>query len=167
MAGARGQGRDLADRIDIAPWHAEDLCIGDWMDLGTVKVDRDEVLAFAARFDPLPIHLDETNPVFGGVIASGVHTMALFSSLASREFFPRLALVAGKGIDRLRLPVPVRPGASLTGAVEIIDIAERPSRADVTYRCTLTDESDRVVLSFDGITVVSRRRYDQDQAQPR
>lgn len=157
MTGVTGQGRDLASRIDIAPWYAEDLRVGDWMNLGTVQVHRDEVLAFAARFDPLPIHLDETNPVFGGVIASGVHTMALFSSLASREFIPRLALVAGKGIDRLRLPFPVRPGATLTGAVEIVDIAERSARADVTYSSTLSDESDRVVLSFVGITVVSRR----------
>ncbi|MDF3339467.1 MaoC/PaaZ C-terminal domain-containing protein [Mycolicibacterium septicum] len=159
MSGVTGRGRDLAGRIDIAPWHAEDLRVGDWMNLGTVQVHHDEVLAFAARFDPLPIHLDETNPVFGGVIASGVHTMALFSSLASREFIPRLALVAGKGIDRLRLPVPVRPGASLTGAVEIVDIAEHSARADVTYRSTLTDESEQVVLSFVGIAVVSRRRH--------
>jgi acyl dehydratase len=158
MAAVTGKGRDLAARIDLAPWHAEDLCVGDWMNLGTVRVDRDEILAFASRFDPLPIHLDETNPVFGDVIASGVHTMALFSSLASREFMPRLALVAGKGIDHLRLPVPVRPGATLAGAVEIVDIAERSARADVTYSAILTDESDRVVLSFIGITVVSRRQ---------
>ncbi|MEZ0355267.1 MaoC/PaaZ C-terminal domain-containing protein [Mycobacterium sp. SA01] len=158
MAAVNGNGRDLADRVDLAPWHAEDLRVGDWMNLGTVQVHRDDVLAFASRFDPLPIHLDETNPVFGDVIASGVHTMALFSSLASREFIPRLALVAGKGIDRLRLPFPVRPGATLAGAVEIVDIAERSARADVTYSSTLTNERDQVVLSFIGITVVSRRQ---------
>lgn len=152
-----GQGRDLAAQIATAPWHVEDLRIGDWMDLGAAQVHRDEVLAFAARFDPLPIHLDETNPVFGGVIASGVHTLALFSSLASRQFIPRLALVAGRGIEQLRLPVPVRPGATLTGAVEIADIAEQVTRADVTYRSTLTDEEGRVVLSFLGIAVVARR----------
>lgn len=84
--------------------------------------------------------------------------MALFSSLASREFIPRLALLAGKGIDQLRLPVPVRPGATLAGAVEIVDIAERLARADVTYSSILTDETDRVVLSFIGITVVARRQ---------
>lgn len=128
------------------------------MNLGTVQVHREEVLAFARRFDPLPIHLDETNPIFGDVIASGVHTMALFASLASREFIPRLALVAGKGIDRLRLPHPVRPGATLAGAVTIVDIAERSAAVDVTYRSTLTDDRDRLVLSFVGIAVVSRRQ---------
>ena len=128
------------------------------MKLGTVEVALAEVLEFARRFDPLPIHLDEANSAFGGVIASGVHTMAMFSSLASREFIPRLALVAGKGVDRLRLPHPVRPGATLTGAVEIIDVVSYSTRADVRYRATLVDGEDRVVMRFIGIAVVSRRR---------
>lgn len=127
------------------------------MDLGTVQVDPDEVRAFAARFDPLPIHLDETNPIFGGAVASGVHTMALFSSLASRVFIPHLALIAGKGMDRFRLPAPVHPGATLRGVIEIVEISPRSGRADIAYRSTLTDENACVVLSFMGVTVVSRR----------
>jgi acyl dehydratase len=154
---AIGRGRDLAHLVGEAPWHAEDLNIGDWMNLGTATVELAEVLAFAGRFDPLPIHLDEANTTFGGVIASGVHTMALFSSLASRVFLPRLAIVAGKGVDRLRLPVPVRPGSTLAGAVEITDIVMNSRRADVSYRATLVDDSDQVVMSFVAITVVSRR----------
>jgi acyl dehydratase len=65
--------------------------------------------------------------------------------------------VPGRGSEQLRLPVPARPGATLTGAVEIADIAEQVTRADVTYRSTLTDEEGRVVLSFLGIAVVARR----------
>lgn len=156
-ANTRRGGRDLGELTDRAPWHAEDLRVGDWMDLGTVLVDPEEVRAFAVRFDPLPIHLDETNPVFGGVVASGVHTMALFSSLASRMFIPHLALIAGKGMDQFRLPAPVRPGATLRGGIEIVEISPRNGRADVVYRSTLTDENACVVLSFIGITVVSRR----------
>lgn len=152
-----GGGRDLARLIGEAPWYAEDLNVGDWMELGTVQVELAEVLAFAGRFDPLPIHLDEANTTFGGVIASGVHTMALFSSLASRVFLPRLAIVAGKGVDRLRMPAPVRPGSTLAGAVEITDIVMHSRRADVSYRATFVDACDRVVLSFVAITVVSRR----------
>lgn len=153
----RRDGRDLRELTGTAPWHAEDLRVGDWMDLGTVQVDPEELRAFAARFDPLPIHLDDANPVFGSVVASGVHTMALFSSLASRVFIPRLALIAGKGMDTFRLPAPVRPGATLRGAIEILDIVLRNGRADVVYRSTLTDQNACVVLSFIGITVVSRR----------
>lgn len=151
-------GRDLGEVTDQAPWHGEDLRVGDWMDLGTVRVEADEMRSFAQRFDPLPIHLDDANPVFGGVIASGVHTMAMFSSLASRVFIPRLALIAGKGMDTLRLPAPVRPGATLRGAVTINEIAARRGRADVHYQATMTDDDGTVVLSFIGVTVVASRR---------
>ena len=127
------------------------------MRLGQVELGRTELVEFATRYDPLPIHTDAATSPFGEVIASGVHTMALFSSLASRAFIPRLALLAGKGIDMLRLPHPVRPDSMLTGWVRLERIELRESRADVVYQATLTDQLGHVVLSFTGITVVSRR----------
>lgn len=153
----RDYGRDLSEHLGTSPWHAEDLRVGDYMDLGTVSVSRAEIIAFATQFDPLPIHLDDTNPVFGSVIASGVHTMALFSSLASRIFLPRLALVAGKGIEQLRLPAPVLPESTLTGTIDIVGSTMSDRRADVSYRAVLLDGRDHVVLSFIGIAVVARR----------
>lgn len=151
------RGRDLSGQLDTAPWHAEELHVGDYMNLGTVDVTRAEIIAFARQFDPLPIHLEDANPVFGSVVASGVHTLALFSSLASRMFIPRLALVAGKGIEQLRLPAPVLPESTLTATVEIVGNTPSHRRADVSYRATLSDDRDQVVLSFIGITVVARR----------
>ncbi|WP_099025845.1 MaoC/PaaZ C-terminal domain-containing protein [Mycolicibacterium palauense] len=152
-------GRDLAALSDRRLWYAEDLGVGDWMDLGTVSISQAEITAFAHRFDPLPIHLDPTNRQFGGVVASGIHTMALYASLASRQFLPRLALLAGKGLDRLRLPNPVRPGAVLTGWVGIDDVVMGRGRADIHSRSTLVDAHGNVVLSFVGIQVVARRGH--------
>lgn len=151
-------GRDLRTLTDHAPWYADDLRVGDWMDLGAVQVDAEEIRVFADRFDPLPIHLDHDNPVFGGVIASGVHTLAMFSGLASRAFIPHLALIAGKGMDALRLPAPVRPGVVLRGSIVIAEIAPRGGRADVVYRAALTADDDTTVLSFTAVTVVACRR---------
>ncbi len=156
--GLQERGRDLATLAVEGLWHAEDLQVGDYLRLGSVEVTRAEIIAFASKFDPLSIHLDGADSPFGDVIASGVHTMACFSSMASRSFIPRLALIAGKGMDRLRFPHPVRPGAVLSGSVQVDEVAMRDHRADVIYQATLTDESDRTVLSFAGITVVSRRR---------
>lgn len=150
-------GRNLNHLAAETPWYAEDLAVGDWMELGSVGVDLDEITEFAAKYDPLPIHLDGTDSPFGQVIASGMHTMSLFSGLASRAFIPRLALVAGKGIDRMRLPAPVYAGSTLTGSIEIVDITMRNGRADVSHRGTLVDHNDAVVLSFLGVVVVSRR----------
>lgn len=151
----RRPGRDIASLPEM-PLYAEDLAAGDWIDLGTTTPSRDEIVAFASQFDPLPIHLDGTNSPFGDVIASGIHTMALYSSLASRVYFSRLALVAGKGIDRLRLPHPVRPSTVLRGSLEVLEVVMRETRADVHALSTLVDPDDNVVLSFVGITVVER-----------
>lgn len=125
-------------------------------------MSREEIIDFASRFDPLPIHVDGANSLFGDVIASGIHTMALYSKLASHALFARLALIAGKGIDRLRLPHPVLPGAVLTGSADIVDIALQQRRAEVRYLSTLVDHDDKVVLSFTGITVLGRRDQKQD-----
>lgn len=157
---ARGEprgGRDLATLSVAGLWHAEDLQVGDYLSLGSAAVTRAEIIEFASKYDPLSIHTDGTRSPFGDVIASGVHTMAYFSSMASRSFIPRLALIAGKGMDELRFPHPVRPGTTLSGSVRIDDVRMRDGRADVRYRSTLTDESDRVVLSFVGITTICRR----------
>lgn len=148
-------GRNLHDLVDASPWYAEDLTVGDWMELGSIRVDLDEIIDFATKYDPLPIHVAGTDSPFGGVIASGMHTMALYSSLASRVFMPRLALIAGKGIDRLRLPAPVYPGRTLTGTIEIIDNVGRAGRADISHRSTMTDDRGAVVLSFTGVAVVA------------
>jgi acyl dehydratase len=157
MSSAQRTGRDLAESSPENLWYADDLAVGDWMDLGEVTVSRDEIIEFARRFDPLPIHLDAVGSRFGDVIASGIHTMALYSSLASRAYIPRLALVAGKGLDRLRLPNPVFPGAVLTGSADIVDVVPQPKHADVHCLSTLVDQHGKVVMSFVGITVVRRR----------
>jgi acyl dehydratase len=83
--------------------------------------------------------------------------MALFSSLASRVFYPRLVLVAGKGIDRLRFPHPVRSEAVLRGSADIVKIVRHALWADVHYLSTMVDLDGNVVLSYVGIVVVSCR----------
>lgn len=150
-------GRDLATLPDHELWHAEDLHARDYLNLGSVDVSREAILEFAAQYDPLDIHIDGTGSPFGDIIASGIHTMAYFSSMASRLFIPRLALVAGKGIDRMRFPHPVLPGARLSGRIRINDVLMKPQRADVVYQATMVDEAGRVVLDFAAITVVARR----------
>jgi acyl dehydratase len=47
---------------------------------GRLRVDKEQIKAFAAEFDPQPFHLDEDaalDTIFGGLAASGWHTAAL------------------------------------------------------------------------------------------
>jgi len=59
----------------------EDLSPGTVIDLGEVKVDREEMLAFSHRFDPQPFHLDEEaaeRSALGRLCASGWFTACLW-----------------------------------------------------------------------------------------
>ena len=49
MSLPRHEGRDLASVNSDQILYAEDLAVGDWMDLGPVEVTRDEIIRFAQR----------------------------------------------------------------------------------------------------------------------
>jgi acyl dehydratase len=149
--------RDLSAQPAAELLYAEDLVVGDWMDLGSVEATRAEIICFAKRFDPLPIHLDATDSPFGDVIASGMHTLALFASMSSPKFMSRLALVAGKGIERMRLPHPVRPGSVLRGSLEISEVRMKAETADVHSLCEMVDQDGHLVMTMIAVQVVRRR----------
>jgi acyl dehydratase len=157
MSLPRREGRDLASVDSDQILYAEDLALGDWMKLGSVEVSRDEIISFAKKYDPLPIHIDGTESPFGDVIASGMHTLSLFASISSLKFQGRLALVAGKGFDRMRLPHPVRPGSVLTGSLQVVEIRMAPRRADVHCLFEMVDHNGHLVMTMVGIQVVRRR----------
>jgi acyl dehydratase len=157
MSLPRRESRDLGAMPPGQILYAEDLAVGDWMDLGSVTVDRDEIIEFARRFDPLPIHIDGSDSPFGDVIASGMHTLSLFASISSPKFMARIALVAGKGFDRMRLPHPVRPGAVLTGSLQVVQVSVGPRKADVHCLYQMVDQNDDLVMTMVGIQVVRRR----------
>jgi acyl dehydratase len=157
MSLPRHEGRDLTSVKSDQILYAEDLAVGDWMDLGPVEVTRDEIVRFARQFDPLPIHVDGTESPFGDVIASGMHTLALFASISSPRFMARLALVAGKGFDRMRLPNPVRPGSVLTGSLQVVEVRMGTRKADVHCIYEMVDQKGDLVMTMVGIQVVRRR----------
>ena len=100
--------------------YAEDLAAraGELHPLGPVVMTEPEIRAFAHQWDPLPLHIGDGGP-FGGVIASGLHTFAVFQRLAVDAAYSSWAVVAGRAIREMVLPRPVFPGDVLTGWVRI------------------------------------------------
>lgn len=148
-------------------WFAEDLRVGDVHDLGTTSATEAEIVAFAERFDPLPIHVDREAAAagpFGGIIGSAAHTLALYSSLASPGFMARLALVAGKGVERMRVPHPLRPDVVHAATIEVLEVVPRfrgdattTDRADLRCGGRLTDPEGRVALALEALQVIRYR----------
>ena len=58
----------------------EDYAPGAVFEFGEIAVTAEEIVAFATRYDPQPMHTDPAaaaSGAFGGLIASGWHTAAL------------------------------------------------------------------------------------------
>ncbi len=148
---------------------AENLPIGVPFDLGIYQVTHDEIVSFARHWDPLPIHVDDKAAAegqFGEVIASGIHTLAIFQRLAALGPYRDWDVVAGRAIRDVQLTSPVRPGMSLRGSVTVVGIElSHRSRALVTQHGALTDAADGTpILSLVIEAYVRRRRPAQPAA---
>src|SRR5271155_2540846 len=96
----------------------------------SVRVAKDEIIAFAKKFDPQPFHLDEDaarKSIFGRLVASGWHTAALTMSLIARSEYRPVGGTIGLGFDGLRWPIPVVSGDELRIETEVLEM--RPSRS--------------------------------------
>lgn len=110
----------------------EDYTIGATYGCGSVAVTEADIIAFASRYDPQAMHVDRDLAAagpFGGVIASGWHTVGLVMRLIVDNFLPYDGLAA-PGIDELRWPRPVRPGDTLTVRVTVTEARRSRSKPD-------------------------------------
>ncbi|ALE72294.1 MULTISPECIES: MaoC family dehydratase [unclassified Pseudonocardia] len=136
----------------MAEIHFEDLAPGTVFDLGTALVDREEMIAFARRFDPQPFHLDPEAgraSVFGDLAASGWFTAGLWMRAYVDNLLSRSAGLGSPGGDEVSWPAPVFAGDELRAAMEVLDARvsrSRPELGLITLRGTMTRVSDDVLV---------------------
>lgn len=134
----------------------EDFVPGRVFDLGTTVVDRDEMVAFARRFDPQPFHLDEAaaaSSIFKGLAASGWFTAGLWMRAYVDGVLARSTGLGSPGGENIAWPAPVFAGDELRATLEIVDARRSASRQglglvtllatmhrgdDLVYRATFT-----------------------------
>ena|SRR5205085_3660865 len=132
----------------------EDLAAGAVIAHGAHTITREEIVAFAAEFDPQPMHLDEEaakKTMLGGLAASGWHTCAIMMRLIYDGFLLKknAASMGAPGIDELKWLKPVRPGDTLSMRLTVLDKREPKSRPDLGFvqcRCELLNQHGEVVL---------------------
>jgi acyl dehydratase len=130
----------------------EDIEVGHSVRVGSYRVDADDIVSYARRWDPLPVHVDEAaarRTMFGGLTASGSHTLAIRTLLLHRVPIQDGVIAAG-GWDEVRFHAPVRPGDELS--LEVTWLAKRrsaskPDRGIVTALMKLLNQESAVVLS--------------------
>jgi acyl dehydratase len=131
----------------------EDFRPGQTVELGSRTVTEEEIVAFARQWDPQPFHTDAEaarDSVFGGLIASGWHTGAMWMRLYVDSLLCGSASQGSTGVEELRWLAPVRPGDTLTGRLEVLEAVpseRRPDRGTVRIRAEMVNQ--------DGVTVMS------------
>ena len=132
--------------------YAEDLAVGQRFQFGSYVISEEEILRFARQYDPVSIHTDKEAAAkgpFGGLIASGFNTLAIYQRLIVEAVWTQVAGIVGRSFE-VRLFRPVRPGTRLTGHCEIQSITLRPERRDgvAIFKSELTDESGQTILTL-------------------
>jgi acyl dehydratase len=142
----------------------EDFVVGQvFASTRPLRVEKDEIIAFAKKFDPQFFHVDEEaarSSIFGGLVASGWHTAALtMRLLTERESKPAGGSI-GLGFDELRWPIPVRPGDELCIESEVLDVRPSKSRPDyglIKMRTRTLNQHGQVVQEIVQNAMVPRR----------
>jgi acyl dehydratase len=130
----------------------EDFEVGEVSELGPVTITEAEIVEFAQRFDPQPFHVDPAAAAqtpFGGLIASGWHTTAIFMSMFVRAVLLDSASLGSPGVEEIRWTAPVRPGDTLRGRTIVTDV--RPSGTNPTRGTVFTTNE---VVNQDGVVVL-------------
>lgn len=145
-------------RMPSLELYFEDLYPGRIFELGPKTVEADEITAFAAEFDPQPMHLDEEagkKSLLGGLAASGWHTSSLFMRMMIDSYLLRSASEGSPGIDVMEWKRPVLAGDTLSGR-SVVEAARpmrsRPHIGIVAFRHELENQrSEPVLLSKNSI----------------
>ena len=141
----------------------EDIDAGETHDLSTYTADREELIAFAHRYDPQPIHTDPNaaeRTMFDGLIASGWHTAGSCMGLLAEGFLNDTASVGSFGLEELRWQTPVHPGDTISAAVEIPATHASESREDRGYidiELHAENEDSEEVLFWDSTNITLTR----------
>lgn len=141
----------------------EELAVGDVFHSAEVTVSEDEIVEFAERYDPRPYHIDAAAAAateFGGLIASGFHTLALSFSFLVGSGVIEAANLGSPGLDQVRWLKPLRPGATIRLVSEVTNLRpsrSKPDRGIVSMHHRTLDRDDQVLMTADCLHIVGRR----------
>lgn len=133
----------------------EDIEPGKTAKFGRYEVTREEVMEFAAKYDPQPFHLDDEAAArthFGRLSASGWHTCAMTMAMLVENLKQnKQAGLGSPGVDNLRWIKPVYPGDTLRVESSVIEKRRSQSRPEMgIFKSALTvfNQHDEPVMSM-------------------
>jgi acyl dehydratase len=142
----------------------EDFQPGDVATYGPRLVTREEIVAFAAEFDPQPMHLDEAAAgatLLGGLAASGWHVTGLLMRLIADGFILDSSSMGAPGVEEFRWLKPLRPGATIRVRSTVLDSRPSKSRPEMgltRFRHEVLDEAGSCLADMVVTAMFGRRQ---------
>lgn len=143
--------------------HWEDFEPGAVAIYGPRLVTREEIVAFAAEFDPQPMHLDEAAAgatMLDGLAASGWHSCCLLMRMVADGFLRDAAAMGAPGVDEVRWLKPLRPGTQIRVRITVLNKSpsqSKPERGFVKVLFEVLDEKDAVLTDLTCSQMLLRR----------
>lgn len=138
---------------------AEELSVGEVITLGSRTLGVAEIVAFAQDWDPQDFHTEKAAAArghFGGVIASGLHTMGVLQRLSVLGALHGWDVIAGRTIRDVQFTLAVRAGMVLDATLEVVRVVPvDENRALVTTTGRITSDG-RPVLRMEADAYVRR-----------
>ena len=147
----------------MAKRYFEDFKSGAVETFGPRLVTREEILAFAAEFDPQPMHLDEDagrGSLLGGLAASGWHTCCLMMRMAADGFVLDSSSMGAPGVEEVKWLKPLRPDAQISLRTTVLDTRASASRPEMGFVKTLFEVLDGrgdVLMALTTSMIMGRR----------
>jgi acyl dehydratase len=141
----------------------EDFPPGHFGSFGPRRVTREEIIAFAAEFDPQPMHLDEaaaSRSMLGGLSGSGWHLCSLMMRMMFDFYIGRTASLGSPGVNEVRWLAPLRPDDDLTLDVEVVEARisnSRPQTGIVTFKAVVSNAAGQALCEMVSPILVARR----------
>ena len=142
--------------------YLDDLNVGDRFLSDEYLLDREQLVDFAAQYDPQPFHTNATaadTSLFRGLAASGWHTASITMRLLVQSV-PVAGGLVGLGAE-IAWPHPTRPGDRLRVESHIIAIdpsTSKPDRGVVTTESRTLNQNGEVVQLMTSKLLVFRHR---------
>lgn len=141
----------------------EDYIVGSVYEFGPARVDEEEMVEFARRYDPQPHHVGPEaarGSAFGGLIASGWFTAALTMRLLVDHYISRVAAMGSPSAGEVSWSKPVRAGDELSARITILETRRsrsKPDRGVVHSSVEVLNQHREVVMTREAVGLVRCR----------
>ena len=141
----------------------DDFKIGDRFESGGMTMTEAGIIEFARQWDPQPFHIDiefARSWNYGGLIASGLHTMSASLRLWLDLGVFRHCSLGSPGLGETKFPRPVRPGDTIRVIVDIVDLrpsASKPDRGLGRIRQVTVNQHGEPVMEQQTMVFLKRR----------